>query len=37
MALVSNQVEVWKESAAQAGVEQALSFVLSWYQDIDLD
>jgi hypothetical protein len=37
MALVSNRVEVWKESVARAGAEQALSFVLSWYQDIDLD
>jgi hypothetical protein len=37
MALVSNRVEVWKESAARAGAEQALSFVLSWYKGIDLD
>jgi hypothetical protein len=35
--LVSNRVEVWKESAAQASAEQALSFVLSWYQGVKLD
>jgi hypothetical protein len=37
MTFVSNRVDVWKESAARAGVEHALSFVLSWYQGIDLD
>jgi hypothetical protein len=37
ISLVSNRVDVWKESAAQAGAEQALSFVLSWYQGISLD
>jgi hypothetical protein len=37
MALVPNRVEVWKESAARAGVEHALSFALSWYKGIDLD
>jgi hypothetical protein len=37
MTLVSNRVDVWKESTAQAGAEQALSFVLSWYQGINLD
>jgi hypothetical protein len=37
MSLVSNRVDVWKESAARAGAEQALSFVLSWYQGISLD
>jgi hypothetical protein len=37
MPLVSNRVDVWKESAARAGADQALSFVLSWYQDVDLD
>jgi hypothetical protein len=36
MMLVSNQVDVWKESTARAGTEQALSFVLSWYQGINL-
>jgi hypothetical protein len=35
--LVSNRVEVWKESAARAGAEQALSFMLSWYQGVNLD
>jgi hypothetical protein len=35
--LVSNRVDVWKESAARAGAEQALSFVLSWYQGVNLD
>jgi hypothetical protein len=37
MALVPNQVEVWKESAAWASAEQALSFTLSWYKGINLD
>jgi hypothetical protein len=29
--LVSNRVDVWKESAARASAVQALEFVLSWY------
>jgi hypothetical protein len=37
MTLVSNRVDVWKESAAQSCAEQALSFVLLWYQGINLD
>jgi hypothetical protein len=28
ISLVSNRVDVWKESAAQAGTAQALEFVL---------
>jgi hypothetical protein len=35
--LVPNRVDVWKESAAQAGTAQALSFMLSWYSGVDLD
>jgi hypothetical protein len=35
--LVSNRFEVWKESVARADVKQALSFVLSWYQGVNLD
>jgi hypothetical protein len=35
--LVSNQVDVWKESAARAGAAQALSFMLSWYQGVNLE
>jgi hypothetical protein len=27
----------WKESAARAGADMALSFVLSWYKEVDLD
>jgi hypothetical protein len=27
----------WKESAARAGADMALSFVLSWYEEVDLD
>jgi hypothetical protein len=27
----------WKESVARAGADMALSFVLSWYEDMDLD
>jgi hypothetical protein len=37
MSLVSNQVDIWKEFAARADAEHALSFVLSWYQGISLD
>jgi hypothetical protein len=35
--LASNRVDVWKESAARAGAEQALEFVLSWYPCVNLD
>jgi hypothetical protein len=35
--LVSNRVDVWKESAAQACAAEALSFVLSWYSGVNLD
>jgi hypothetical protein len=35
--LASNWVDVWKESAARAGTEQALEFELSWYPGINLD
>jgi hypothetical protein len=35
--LVSNRVDVWKESAARASAAQALSFVLSWYSGVNLD
>jgi hypothetical protein len=35
--LVSNRVDVWKESAAQASAAQALEFVLSWYPGVNLD
>jgi hypothetical protein len=35
--LVSNRVDVWKESAARAGATQALEFVLSWYSGVNLD
>jgi hypothetical protein len=27
----------WKESAARAGADMALSFMLSWYEEVDLD
>jgi hypothetical protein len=37
MSLPSNRVDIWKESAARAGAEQALSFLLSWYQGVSLD
>jgi hypothetical protein len=30
------RIESWKESTARAGVEQALSFVLSWYAGVNL-
>jgi hypothetical protein len=35
--LASNRIDVWKESAARAGAEQALEFFISWYQIIKLD
>jgi hypothetical protein len=35
--LASNRVDVWKESAARAGAEQALEFMLSWYPGVNLD
>jgi hypothetical protein len=35
--LVSNRVDVWKESTARASATQALSFVLSWYSVVNLD
>jgi hypothetical protein len=34
--LVSNRVDVWKESSAQAGAAQALESVLSWYPGVSL-
>jgi hypothetical protein len=35
--LASNRLDVWKESAARAGAEQALEFMLSWYPGVNLD
>jgi hypothetical protein len=35
--LVSNRVDVWKESSARAGAAQALESVLSWYPGVRLD
>jgi hypothetical protein len=35
--LASNRLDIWKESAARAGAEQALEFVLSWYPGVNLD
>jgi hypothetical protein len=35
--LASNRIDVWKESVARAGAEQALEFVLSWYPGVNLD
>jgi hypothetical protein len=35
--LVSNQVDIWKESSARAGAAQALKSVLSWYPGVSLD
>jgi hypothetical protein len=37
MPLVSNRVDIWKESLARAGAVQALEFVLSWYPGVSLD
>jgi hypothetical protein len=35
--LAPNRLDIWKESAARAGAEQALEFVLSWYLGVNLD
>jgi hypothetical protein len=35
--LVPNRLDIWRESAARAGAEQALEFALSWYPGINLD
>jgi hypothetical protein len=35
--LTPNRLDIWKESAARAGAEQALEFVLSWYPGVNLD
>jgi hypothetical protein len=32
-----NRLCDWKESAARAGADMALSFVLSWYEEVSLD
>jgi hypothetical protein len=37
ISLASNQLDIWKESAARAGAEQALEFVLSWCPGVNLD
>jgi hypothetical protein len=35
--LAPNRLDIWKESAARAGAQQALEFVLSWYPGVNLD
>jgi hypothetical protein len=35
--LAPNQLDIWRESTAQAGAEQALEFVLSRYPGVNLD
>jgi hypothetical protein len=35
--LVSNRVDVWRESAARANAAQALEFMLLWYPGVNLD
>jgi hypothetical protein len=35
--LVSNWVDIWKESTARANAAQALDFMLSWYSGVNLD
>jgi hypothetical protein len=37
ISLVSDRVDIWKESSARAGAAQALEFVLSWYPGVSLD
>jgi hypothetical protein len=31
------RIDDWRESTAHAGAELALSFVLSWYEEVSLD
>jgi hypothetical protein len=35
--LASIRLDIWKESMARAGAQQALEFVLSWYLGVNLD
>jgi hypothetical protein len=35
--LAPNRLDIWKESTARAGAQQALEFVLSWYPGVNLD
>jgi hypothetical protein len=35
--LAPNRLDIWKESAARAGAEQALEFMLSWYPGVNLN
>jgi hypothetical protein len=35
--LAPNRLDVWKDSVARAGAEQAPEFVLSWYPGVNLD
>ncbi|KAM0839714.1 hypothetical protein ACQ4PT_060137 [Festuca glaucescens] len=32
-----DRIQDWKESSARAGADMALSFVLSWYEEVSLD
>jgi hypothetical protein len=36
ISLVSNRVDIWKESLARADTAQALEFMLSWYPGVSL-
>ena len=31
------QLNAWRESAGRMGADEAMTFVLSWYEDLDLD
>jgi hypothetical protein len=35
--LAPNRLDIWKESTARTGAQQALEFVLSWYLGVNLD
>jgi hypothetical protein len=37
LAMAPGRVDEWRASAALAGAEMALSFVLSWYDEVRLD
>jgi hypothetical protein len=37
LANVDDWLDEWQEAAARAGADEALSFILSWYEGINLD
>lgn len=37
LAAAPGRIDDWRASAARAGADEALSFVLSWYEEVELD